>query len=77
MADKKNAGRKNGKWVPVGNRVMDRAWLRDGSQIHTGEALVLACLLHAKGKTKRGQDEVAKVAEMLNDPNVKKPRRRK
>ena len=60
------------KWVPMGNRIMDRAWLRDGDTIHTGEALVLALLLHTKGKSKRGQQEVEQVARMLNDPNQRR-----
>lgn len=67
---------KNEKWVPVGNRVMDRAWLRDGDTIHTDEALVLALLLHTKGKSQRGQQEVEQVARMLNDPNQAKPKRK-
>lgn len=52
---------------------MDVAWLRDRDVIHTGEALMLACLLHAKGKTQRGQEELTQVAAMLDDPNVRKP----
>lgn len=57
------------KYVPVGNRIMDRAYLRDGSVIHTGEALLLAMLVHARGKTARNIDEVKQVARMLDDPN--------
>ena len=68
---------KKEKWVPMGNRVMDRAWLRDGTVIHTGEALLLAVLLHAKGKSGRGQAELEQVARMLNDPNQRKPQKRK
>lgn len=68
---------KNEKWVPMGNRVMDKAWLRDGDVIHTGEALLLAVLLHAKGKTNRNQAELEQVARMLNDPNQSKPHKRK
>jgi hypothetical protein len=64
---------KDGNWVPMGNRIMDRAWLRDGEVIHTGEALLLAVLLHAKGKSGRGQAEIEQVARMLNDPNQRKP----
>lgn len=56
------------------HRVMDRAWLRDGDLIHTGEALLLAVLLHAKGKTKRGQAEVEHVARLMKDPNQKNRR---
>ncbi|QNN99233.1 hypothetical protein SEA_FAUST_154 [Streptomyces phage Faust] len=68
------------KWVPVGNRLMDRAYLRDGNLIHTGEALLVALLLHTKGKTKRGQNELEQVSKMLDDPNLNKrktPRRKK
>lgn len=64
-----------GKWVPMGNRIMDRAWLRDGNNVHTGEALVLALLLHTKGK--RSTSEIEQVARMLNDPNQRKPRKKK
>lgn len=60
------------KYTVPGRRVMDVAYLRDGDSEHTGEALVLACLLHAKGKTNRADNEVKKVGEMLNDPNLDK-----
>jgi hypothetical protein len=59
---------------PSGYRMMDRAWLRDGATIHTGEALLLALLLHTKGKTKRGQDEIEHVARLMKDPNRKNRR---
>lgn len=62
------------KWIPVGNRMMDRAYLRDGDVVHTGEALLLALLFHAKGKTRRGQDELLQVSKMLDDPNIDKKR---
>ena len=62
------------KWVPVGNRLMDRAYLRDGDVIHTGEALLLALLFHAKGKTSRGQNEMQQVSKMLDDPNLNRKR---
>lgn len=68
---------KKEKWVPMGNRVMDRAWLRDGDVIHTGEALLLAVLLHTKGKTGRSQNDLEQVARMLNDPNQRKPQRKR
>jgi hypothetical protein len=60
------------KWVPMGNRLMDRAYLRDGSLVHTGEALLLAMLFHAKGK--RNQSELEQVSKMLDDPNVNRKR---
>ena len=74
MADKrkgKKPASKRDKYIEPGRRIMDNAYLRDGSHIHTGEALVLACLLHAKGKTARGNKEVEHLGKMLNDPNVR------
>ena len=56
--------------VPVGNRLMDRGYLRDGKLLHTGESLLLACLLHVKGKTKRGREEVEEISRIMKDPNV-------
>jgi hypothetical protein len=62
------------KFIEPGKRFMDIAYLRDGSVIHTGEALALAILLHAKGRTKRASEEVNQVAKMLDDPNLKTKR---
>lgn len=61
-------------WVPVGNRLMDKAYLRDGDVVHTGEALLLALLVHAKGKTRRSQNELEQVSKMLGDPNLNRKR---
>jgi hypothetical protein len=49
-------------------RVLHRAYLRDGDITHTGEALALALLFHAKAKpdAKLMRD----VKSMLNDPNT-------
>lgn len=41
-------------------RVMDRAWMRDGENIYSGEALVLACLMHVKKKRTAKQEEELK-----------------
>jgi hypothetical protein len=61
------------KFIEAGGRVMDRAWMRDNhGNIHTGEALLLALLLHAKGTTKRDPREVEEIAKLLDDPNVRK-----
>lgn len=54
--------------------MMDRAYLRDGDLVHTGEPLLIALLLHAKGKTKRGQEEIDHVARLMKDPNRKNRR---
>lgn len=60
---------KNEKWVAVGNRIMDLAYIRDGSSVHTGEALLLACLLHAKGKGRNSKD-FKDVQRIMNDQNL-------
>ncbi|AVD99302.1 hypothetical protein SEA_BILLNYE_125 [Streptomyces phage BillNye] len=70
------------QYIKPNKRVMDLAYLRDGDVVHTGEALLLALLIAAKGKTKRGAEEVKQVAKMLDDPNIeekpkRKPRRKK
>lgn len=67
------------KILPIGNRVMDKAYLRDGDVVHRGEALLLALLVHAKGNKKRNAEDVKQVAKMLDDPNIdkkRKPRRK-
>ena len=77
MVDKRKTSRKTDRdgFLPMGRRVMDVAYLRDGHDIvHTGEALLLACLVHCKGKTVRGEKELEQVSKMLNDPN-RRPRR--
>jgi len=53
---------------------MDKAYLRDGDVVHTGEALLLALLVHAKGKTRRSQNELEQVSKMLDDPNLNRKR---
>ncbi len=55
--------------VPVGRRVMDVAWMRDGSNIYTGEALLLALLLRAKSHLTRGSSDAKLVGKLLDDPN--------
>lgn len=61
------------KWISPGTRVMDRAYMYDKSgNRHTGEALMLALLLHAKGKTKRAENELLEVSKIMRDPNLPK-----
>ncbi|AXH66685.1 hypothetical protein SEA_STARBOW_221 [Streptomyces phage Starbow] len=55
---------------------MDRAYMYDKSgNVHTGEALLLALLLHAKGKTKRGEKELLEVSKIMKDPNLPKDKK--
>lgn len=55
--------------VPIGNRIMDLAYLRDGHTLHTGEALLLAALLHAKGRGRDTKDMVD-VQRIMRDRNL-------
>ncbi len=64
------------KWISPGTRVMHRAHMYDKSgNVHTGEALLLALLLHTKGKTKRGQEEMAEVGKIMKDRNLPKEKK--
>lgn len=57
--------------IEPGGRVMDRAWLRDhDNNTHTGEALLIACLLHAKGTARKGQD-MEDLQRIMRDKNAK------
>lgn len=52
------------------SRLLYRAYIRDGKQTHTGEALILACLLHAKGRGRRTSD-MKDVQRIMKDRNSK------
>lgn len=61
------------KYIQPGHRIMDKAYMYDKSgNVHTGEALLLALLLHAKGKTNRGQEEMLQVGKLMKDRNLPK-----
>lgn len=61
-------------FIPTGNRVMDRAYIRDGDLVHVDEALLLAVLLHTKGKSRKNQTDMDHVARLMKDPNRKNRR---
>lgn len=52
------------------SRLIYRAYIRDGDTFHSGEALLLACLLHAKGKSRKS-DDMAEVQRIMRDKNAK------
>lgn len=61
------------KWISPGTRLMDRAYMMDKSgNLHTGEALMLALLLHTRGKTNRGEKEMLEISKIMKDPNLPK-----
>lgn len=53
--------------------VLFRAWLRSGDVIHSGEALLLACLMHAKG-TNRKSAAYKDVQRIMKDVNYVPPK---
>jgi len=59
------------RYIKPERRIMDIAWLRDGETIHTGEALMLACLLHTKGKGRKS-DDFKDVQKIMHDQNLDK-----
>ena len=52
-------------------RFIYRAYIKDGDKVHTGEAVLLACLLHAKGKG-RNTDDMTEVQKIMRDRNLDK-----
>jgi len=57
---------------------MDMAWMRDGKNIHSGEALVLACLLHVrKGRSAKQEEELKEVLGVFETGKAKNTRRGK
>lgn len=60
-----NKKRDTGGWV------ISRAYIRDGKNFHTGEALLIACLLHAKGAGRNSKD-MADVRRIMRDHNLDK-----
>lgn len=48
---------------------INQAWIRNGEGVVTGEALILACLLHSTGKDRAGNDYKV-VQELMNDVNL-------
>jgi hypothetical protein len=62
------------KNVKVGNRVMDIAYIRDGHVTHTDESVILACLLHSKGKG-RGTNDMTEVQRIMKDKNLETPKK--
>jgi hypothetical protein len=66
------------KFIEPGSRLMDVAWMRDGKNIHTGEALVLACLLKVrKQRTTKQEEELKEVLDIYAEGTPKNPRRNK
>lgn len=55
-------------------RVYNRAYIRDGSITYTDEAVVLACLVHSKGNSRKGED-MTDVRKIMKDINLEKEKK--
>lgn len=53
------------------SRLIYRAYIRDGKIEYSGESLLLACLLHAKGKSRMSAD-MTDVQRIMKDVNLDK-----
>lgn len=63
------------RFIEPGGRLMDLAWFRDGKNIYSGEALVLACLLHVqKRRTSKNEEELKEVLGVFTSGQTKNPR---
>jgi hypothetical protein len=64
------------KFIEAGGRLMDIAWLRDKENIYSGEALVLACLLHVrKERTAKQEEELKELFDVFETGTPKNSRR--
>lgn len=55
------------KDLPMGRRIMDRAWMRDEQGIeHTGEALMLAMLLRVKKNKNRTAEQEQELEDIIS-----------
>jgi hypothetical protein len=52
------------------NWIMHRAYIRDGKLLHLGESVTLACLLRAKGKSRKS-DDMSEVQKIMRDRNAR------
>lgn len=64
------------KYIQPGNRIMDKAYMRDGKIVHIGEALALAVLLHSKGKGRIGKNEQEAIDQVTQVFKVKESRQK-
>jgi hypothetical protein len=51
------------------NMLIHRAYIRDGKGTHTGEALLLACVKHTKGRGRNSKD-MRDVQKLMRDVNL-------
>lgn len=59
------------KIVPNTRQLINQAWIRNGDLTVTGEALILACLLHTKGGG-RNTEDMKQLQALMNDQNLDK-----
>lgn len=54
---------------PDTRQFVNQAWIRNGDSVVTGEALILATLLHTTGSG-RNTDDMKVVQSLMNDVNL-------
>lgn len=52
------------------NWIMHRAYILDRKLVHTGESVMLACLLRAKGNSRKS-DDMADTKKIMRDQNIR------
>lgn len=57
------------KVKPDTRQFVNQAWIRNGEGVVTGEALILATLLHSTGRG-RNSDDMKVVQALMNDINL-------
>lgn len=53
------------------SRLLHRAYIRDGAVVHTGQAVLVACVLHSQGQS-RNSDDMVDVRKIMRDRNLTK-----
>ena len=53
------------------NQIQHRAYIRDGNIVHTGEAVLLACVKAIQGKSRKSE-ALQEVQRLMRDRNVTK-----
>lgn len=51
-------------------KIINTAYIRDGKLKHTGESVLLACLMKVRGHANRPRAEVEELGKVMRDPNL-------
>ncbi len=62
------------RYIDSFNKIMHRAYLRDGRITYNDEAMMLACLVHSRGNSRDGE-EMIDVQKIMRDINIDSSKR--